>query len=249
MIELPKINPLLNSVNIYFIIPTKDGTNTEIKQEMYRFVERDLKFYNVGIKKVFYATGYSSIFEAYNSTLDIISEHGKALKDEDIFVLCHDDISIQTKPESFIKILKETTKPKNVGFVGVAGTTELGPDAVWWNHEKWQQNKHSGFALHGKEMMPTYYGHYRRVVVLDGLFLACSWRTLKQINLTKPPYFIGDWDFYDLHYTLQAHKLGLSNLTVPIVVNHMSRGELVGKDGWQYNRLKFIENERLPVSI
>ena len=88
-----------------------------------------------------------------------------------------------------------------------------------------------------------------KVVVLDGLFLAASARTLREVGLEKPSYLKGDWDFYDIHYTFTAFDRGLTNVTVPIHIAHHSRGELVGRDGWNDNRLAFIGNTNLPRGI
>ena len=95
----------------------------------------------------------------------------------------------------------------------------------------------------------TTYGPHGQVVALDGLFLAARKEVWEKIKLSKPKYFEGDWDFYDIHYTTKAHQLDYKNYTVPIDMIHYSGGELVGRDSWHKNRQAFIANTQLPISI
>ena len=190
----------------------------------------------------------SSIFKGYKKALDRAKPNP-----DDIIILCHDDIEILNHKDSFIKVLVTNLlhQPKT-GFLGVAGTTYLSEDAVWWNHQLWQKGKHSGFVLHGEDinnLQPTYYGEYREVVVLDGLFLAASAKTLQTVGLEKPEYFEGEWDFYDIHYTTKAREMGLKNKTVPLFIVHNSGGDLVGRDSWAKNREAFTQNHSLPFEV
>ena len=84
---------------------------------------------------------------------------------------------------------------------------------------------------------------------MDGLFLAATVKTLRKVGLEKPEYFPGEWDFYDIHYTVTARKQGWRNFTVPLFIKHESRGELVGRDSWHKNREAFIKNTSLPIVI
>ena len=93
------------------------------------------------------------------------------------------------------------------------------------------------------------YGFEDEVVVLDGLFLACSGRTAKALDWSKPDYFEGDWDFYDIHYTTQAHEKGYRNMARDIQIVHHSRGELAGRDSWHKNRRAYIDNTALPLQL
>ena len=76
----------------------------------------------------------------------------------------------------------------------------------------------SGMVMHGdkrEKMHVNFYGAYGDVVVLDGLFLAAKGSTINTINLTKPSFFSGDWDFYDIYYTTQTFLKGKKNRTFP----------------------------------
>ena len=192
----------------------------------------------VGQKSIF--GGYSNAFKKFD------------IKDDDIVIMCHDDIEILSDPKVFLDIIVSNCLKHDTGFIGVAGTTHLSEDAVWWNHNLWQQGKHRGHVFHGDDILTadsTYYGKPDRVVCMDGLFLAATGKVLREVGLDKPEYFEGDWDFYDIHYTVSAHKKKLKNLVVPIQILHNSKGELAGRDSWHKNREAFIKNTHLPISI
>lgn len=187
-----------------------------------------------------------SIFSGYKRAFENTNP-----EDEDIIILCHDDIEILSTKENFGKAINKLADPK-VGFVGPAGTTCLSKDAVWWNHDNWRQGKHRGLVFHGESLdksESTYYGQSDRVVVLDGLFLAAKAKVLKDIKLDKPDYLEGEWDFYDIHYTYTAHTKGYENYVVPLLILHNSFGELVGRESWHNNRERFIKRQKLPMEI
>ena len=191
--------------------------------------------------------GKKSIFEAYKEGVDNI-----ILNDNDVVIFCHDDIEIVMDPQKFVDVIVKASRQNNSGFFGPAGTTHLSESAVWWDHSLWAQGKHRGLVLHGKDIKAaeyTYYGNPGRVVCLDGLFLAIQGRALKKLDLSKPDYFEGDWDYYDIHYTIQAHQKGLYNTVEPIFMIHHSRGELAGRDSWHKNREAFIQRTDLPIVI
>ena len=199
-------------------------------------------------------TNQDSIFSGYKKAFDHVNP-----KDDDIFILCHDDIEIHGENKSIIQSLS-LLNAEGYGFGGPAGTKLLDDQAVWWSQENWAKGLHSGQVWHPdeasskstcvkKEFHNTYYGPLSKVVVLDGLFLAASAKTLRYVGLEKPKYLEGDWDFYDIHYTFTAYEKGRSNITLPIQIAHYSRGELVGREGWHKNRMAFINNHKLPARV
>ena len=191
--------------------------------------------------------GAKSIFSGYKKALDRTKPDPG-----DIIILCHDDIRIITDPEVFKSILIKKLNPVETGFLGVAGTTKLGHTGVWWDLNLWQDQKHSGYVMHGESLDnadPSFYGKYGQTVCMDGLFLAATAHTLNNVGLEKPEEFEGDWDFYDIHYTTKAHLMGLKNYTVPIMILHESIG--MPREMWHKNRGAFLETHEgiFPIEV
>jgi hypothetical protein len=180
--------------------------------------------------------GEKSIFEAYKYAFDTFKTGPN-----DVFILCHDDIEVLSSHSLFNRIIGKSAFEPNRGFTGVAGTTKLTPPSVWWNQEIWKAGGHRGYVFHGskEQMQSTWYGAPGQVLVMDGLFLAARAEVLEKVNLAKPKEFTGDWDFYDLHYTMTAHKMGFKNYVEPIMIRHESFGNLAGRQSWHDNRLIF----------
>ena len=227
-------------MNIYAFICTRSKDFSDTTKKLSSYLSR------AGIKTKF-LVGQKSIFSGYAKAFEKFD-----IQNNDIVIMCHDDIEILTDPNVFKDIIAKTCLKMSTGFIGVAGTTYLGEDAVWWNHQNWQQGLHRGHVYHGNDIHTadsTYYGKPDQVVCMDGLFLASSGRTLREIGLDKPEYFEGDWDFYDIHYTIKAHKKGYKNFVVPVQILHNSKGELAGRDSWHKNREAFIKNTQLPIRL
>ena len=196
--------------------------------------------------KVMLMVNQDSIFSGYKKAFDKVSPD-----DNDIFILCHDDIELLNTPDELLKLIS-IVNAEGYGFAGPAGTKLLGRDAVWWDQKRWSKGLHSGKVYHvggTGEPYPTIYGPPSKVVALDGLFLAASAKTLKEVGLDKPDYLDGNWDFYDIHYTTTAHIKGFSNVTIPLKIIHHSSGEIVGREGWNESRLAFIKQHELPIGV
>jgi|TARA_R100000458_G_scaffold28276_1_gene25838 hypothetical protein len=185
--------------------------------------------------------GEKSIFDAYTNALkahDVIAK--------DMVIMCHDDIQVMTQPEMFNDII-EKSLDGNTGFIGVAGPKKLNKTGCWW-HGLGREFPHPdsflrGAVWHGDstdECFPTYYGGYGKVEVLDGLFLAAKGGILNSIQTKKPKDFVGDWDYYDMYYTYQAHLKGKSNKAVPIMILHKSTGDGAMSEDWDGSRKAFV---------
>lgn len=227
-------------MNIYAFICTRSKDITSITSNL-------LSFYtSIGIK-VQLLVNTSSIFKAYSNAFEKINPN-----DEDIVIFCHDDIEITQKGPEFLKNLKDSLQDEQTCFVGPAGTTFLGKDAVWWNWDNQKLGYHRGLVVHldkEKRPYPTFYGVFGKVAVLDGLFLAAKAKNIRKISLKKPDMFEGLWDFYDIYYTTSALKAGMVNKAIPLTMIHHSNGELVGRDSWHKNRQAFINNNELPIIV
>ena len=221
-------------MSIYCFICTRDKNFPTI-------LKGSLSFFKKLGAKPYVAVGETSIFKAFSSLYNKVRPN-----DDDIIILCHDDILIQDKPEDFKKTLEEYLTRKDVGFVGPAGAAYFTDECVWWNNMHLYRGLLRGSATHGKLTDPkkwkiTTYGPPGSVVVLDGLFLAARGETLKKINLNKPKEFEGEWDYYDIWYTYQTWKQGLLNYAIPMKILHESSGEIQGRESWEKNRLAFAK--------
>lgn len=232
---------------IHVLLPTRDENTAKASTS-------DKFFQEIGHSQYEYRIGHDSIFDVVTSQI----HHGPVYHDNrDILVVMHDDVDILSNKEVF-KYCLEPLKDEATGFVGVAGTQFLRQSAVWW--EGMQQPSAitalAGTVGHGNslsEMHRTVYGpgNKRQVVVMDGLFLAATYKTWRAIRTSMPEGFVGGWDFYDLYYTFQAHMKGLKNYVMPLDVLHKSHGEISGKEGWHKNREVFLRKygKHLPQTI
>jgi|TARA_R110000824_G_scaffold9681_3_gene42968 hypothetical protein len=191
---------------------------------------------------VHYLVGHSSIFDAYTLAL---KDHKVMAKD--LVIMCHDDIEVIMSPDAFNEVI-DNSFDKNTGFVGVAGPKALNKTGCWW-HGLGREFPHPdsflrGCVWHGDDLatsVPTYYGGYGEVEVVDGLFMVAKGATLNTIKTTKPKEFVGDWDYYDMFYSIQANKKGKINKVIPLMILHHSAGEGAMKDEWNQSRKAFIK--------
>lgn len=228
----------------YALIPTKKAPS----------IDNDYKV-GVYLRKagwhVIYLEGKKSIFEAYTDGIEQVVRPG------DHVIMCHDDIEILMDVDQFNEVIDFYLSNDKTGFIGVAGTALLSSQAVWWEglgsfNPVASNCPLRGIVNHGNsinEMHLSIYGTYGRTVVMDGVFLAAKGSVLKSIKTAKPELFSGDWDFYDLYFTIQAHLKGLHNYCVPINILHYSPGPL--KEGWYNNQKAFIEmfGKHLPLFV
>jgi hypothetical protein len=227
-------------MTIHAIICTRSADNVS------QTTDRLIRFLVTCKVNVYLMSNAKSIFKAYEGAFAKL-----APDDDDICIFCHDDIEIRENPHNFLKKLQGLCSLPETGFVGPAGTTCLSKNAIWWDQAHWQMGLHRGKVAHtheGQEFL-TEYGPPDDVVALDGLFLAAKAKIIRDIGLSKPEHFEGEWDFYDIHYTTSAFKQGYTNKILDINILHNSIGELVGRDSWHKNRLAFIEHNELPLKI
>ena len=127
--------------------------------------------------------GYASIFDAYSEGVARLQP-----ADDDVVVLVHDDVSFDGRPSNFEQTLRRHLSLPGVGFVGAAGTRQLSPELVWWRNAS-GATALAGLVHHGEQR--SFFGPFGRVVVLDGLLLAATGRTLRcvasQTSCGPPP--------------------------------------------------------------
>jgi hypothetical protein len=167
----------------------------------------------------------------------------------EVLVFTHTDVRIWAGRKLWSDMIN-TCKTDGVGFVGVAGTTALGDTGVWWMDEPGGLKR--GSVAHTDPEHGTYmsmFGPYGDVVVLDGVFLACSHDTAT--------FCFGDgvfpedtgFHYYDIETTLKMHIKKLRNTVIALPLFHGSHGKVTPE--WQKAREKFLNryHDYLPARL
>ncbi len=184
--------------------------------------------------------GEFSLTEIYNSILE--------KSQNDIVVLCHDDIYFDSKNWGS-KVLNHFKRNDNYGILGLAGTTIMPKTGRWWddfskmkgivNHEHEGRKWESKYSISkGNELDD--------VVLVDGLFIVVNKKNIKQTFNED----IKGFHFYDVDFSfrnfLDDVKIGVM---YDVRVTHKSIGQT--NDQWEKNREIFAEKYKdvLPVKV
>ena len=124
---------------------------------------------------------YSSIFAAYSAGVGSLQP-----EQDDIVMLVHDDVAFDGSPAALRQSLQRHLAYPGVGFVGAAGTRRLQPELVWWRGQS-DMTTLAGMCHHGLRpsdpaSFRSFFGPFGRVVVLDGVLLAATGRTLRSVR-------------------------------------------------------------------
>jgi GT2 family glycosyltransferase len=173
-------------------------------------------------------SSYNTFIFKENNTEPLNKVYNKAIdfaiqEDFDVLVLCHDDVII----ESDLSYKLESAMSR-FDVAGVAGTTECKmQEPVLWHimGGGFEGGKLHGAVAHGNDNKKTmtYFGVYpKRVVLLDGVFLAIKRKVFEKVRFdeTNPAGF----HFYDLDYSLSCHKEGFKIGVSDIMITHASPG-------------------------
>ena len=183
--------------------------------------------------------GDKSLNQTYN---EILQE-----SENDIVILCHDDLYFETKGWGF-KVIEHFQK-NDFGILGVAGSTYLPMSGMWWedkrkmigivNHEhegkKWE-SKYS--EEQGKKIKQT--------VLVDGLFIAVDKNRIKE-NFNEK---IQGFHFYDLEFCIGNYEKEVKiGVITNIRITHKSIG--MTNEQWEENRKLFAERHKeiLPIKL
>lgn len=150
--------------------------------------------------------GATSFFDAWSKVIQ--QAKGEYL------VLTHDD----TEYLEF-----DLGKLSMFAIYGTAGTTVLHKDQPWWfSTERFLGGILSGQIWNGEQH--SFFGEFGEVVALDGVCIVIRKNILKEVlpDLITKDY--GTWDFYDQILSLELIKRGYRLFTVPMKINHASKG-------------------------
>ena len=167
---------------------------------------------------VFKENNKQSLHKVYNKAIDFALQ-----EDVQRLVLVHDDVILESYSERKLDKLF-----KKFDVIGCAGSTEasLKLPALWhlMGGGFGSGNLH-GAVAHGDEEQKhmTAFGVYpKRVVLLDGVFLAIHRRVFEKIRFDED--CPSKWHFYDLDYSMQCHKAGFKLGVGDILITHNSPG-------------------------
>ena len=187
---------------------------------------------------VFKENNKESLHKVYNKAIDFAIQEGV-----ENLILVHDDVILENYSEERLNNLFN-----KFDIVGVAGTTQvkLQSPALWhiMGGGFGSGNLH-GAVAHGDEKRKnmTAFGPYpKRVVLLDGVFLAIKRKVFEKIRFdeTCP----SKWHFYDLDYTMQCHKKGFKLGVGDIIVTHNSPGLSQVRQEFKDGRKWFVKKRK-----
>ena len=210
----------------------------ESKPEFYEYLKKSSGVHKVQvIEKV--NNGEKSLSQVYN---EIINE-----SENDIVVLCHDDIYFDTN--NWGKKLIKNYDKNNFDIIGVAGTTSIPESGRWWE----DMTKMSGIVNHeheGRKWESKYssslLNSLQEVCLIDGVFISFNKNNIKhRFNES-----VEGFHFYDVYFSVENHLSGCKiGVTHDFRLTHKSIG--MTNEKWEENRLKFVENfkDNLPIKL
>lgn len=181
-----------------------------------------------------------SLSEIYNKALN------ENYCENSIFAFIHNDILFKTR--NWGRVLLSRFNNYNFDIIGLAGTTKLDNDGVWWS----DRHKLCGIVNHTdgdkeweSKFSPEFSG-IKEVITVDGVFMAVNPDTI--IHKFDEKY--KGFHFYDISFCFPNYLDGCNiGVTTDIRIIHKSVG--ITTPEWEVNRLKFIDEyvDELPSSL
>lgn len=163
----------------------------------------------------------------------------------DLVLFIHNDIIFETN--NWGRILINKFNNTNYSILGVAGSTDIGNDGVWWS----DRNKMTGIVNHsdkGKKWESKYSNSYGKDIVdvclVDGVFIGVNKNLL---NKSFNEDFKG-FHYYDISFCVDNYLMGSKiGVLFDIRITHFSIGQT--NSDWERNRLKFtaLYDKKLPI--
>lgn len=182
--------------------------------------------------------GTHSLAQAYNQAIETSKYN--------LLVCIHDDIHLE---KGWDKKLLKYFNESDYGILGIAGTTDLSENGMWWQ----EQSRMVGSVLHKHKnrWIETKYCEKNPnviipVVCIDGLFIALDKTKIQE----KFDERFDGFHFYDIPFCLANFK---KDVEIGVVTDIKIKHDSVGKpnEKWFANRKKFAElyKDDLPTNI
>jgi hypothetical protein len=166
----------------------------------------------------------------YSNTESLAKVYNHYLTEEyknSILIFCHDDLIIE---DLFLqkKLNAAMELFDIVGLAGIQAPIQIKHPCLW--HLMGSREQYSGAVAHFEtnsdvnRFMTSFGPTPKRCVLLDGVFLAINTNRILEKGLRFDENNPAKFHFYDLHFCLDANKLGLKLGTYPIWATHKSHG-------------------------
>jgi len=187
------------------------------------------------------------LYENFNEySLTEIYNIGLNNSSNDIVLFIHNDIFFNT--QNWGKILLSKFNDDKYGIIGIAGSTDLGENGLWWG----DSSKMIGSVFHkynNKTFESKYSNSYKEIIdvaVVDGLFIGIN---KNKIQNSFVETFTG-FHYYDISFCVENLLKGVKiGLIFDIKVTHYSIG--VTNTQFDINRKLFIDTYKnhLPIRL
>lgn len=188
------------------------------------------------------------IYQNFNEySLTEIYNIGLNESKNDIVLFIHNDIIFNTN--NWGKILLNKFNTSDHGILGIAGTTDLNENGVWWG----DSSKMIGSVFHkhnNKTFESKYSNSYNKeiidAVVIDGLFIGINKNKIQKS-------FIEDFKgfhYYDISFCIENFLKGVKiGIIFDLKITHNSIG--ITNEQFENNRKQFIETykDNLPLKL
>jgi len=193
-----------------------------------------------------------NIFLKYNAGIEAMFQTD--LQDDDIVVFLHSDLAII---DNFFKSKVDLIfqEKKDVGLIGIAGSTEMTELGGWWMNKPLSvdiggnysgalvghliQGKSNGDMNQGNHLIKGPIGYFDNVVAVDGCILITQGKFIKEgIKFDDVSYQHND--FYDIDLCMQFLERGYKVAVADILVYHQSEGKGVFHENWKSSKEIFL---------
>lgn len=208
---------------------TKAKTDTEFEQRpIFQSLKKQYES-NPNVPFYIVKDNQKGLSECYNQILTDPANEDKTV----LFV--HDDVVL----EDLFLYEKLTQSPYSITGIAGAKTFNKRADKLAW-HLASDRSSHVGEVAHrkGDKTWTTVFGPTKsRALVLDGLFIACKVKDLKEKGLIFDQEF--DFHFYDIAFCLRANDKKLTCGVLPIKAVHYGLGDSMLTTEWEEANIKF----------
>lgn len=207
------------------VTATREKTIEDFKKNTLLGQSLEIKTY-FDVDIVCFSNNSTGLSNCYNTAIQ------QFINDDRILVFVHDDIALL----DYYWPIRVYEALQKYDIVGVAGNVRHNINFPSWAHSHsdgnmlhWDEDKYlSGTMLHSEMWPPkiiTVYGDLnKQVVTLDGAFLACTTKTLRDYNLSFDERF--DFHFYDMDFCKTAVEKQCKLGTFPLSLMHAGKGNM-----------------------